>query len=259
MNFDYHKPSSAADAVKLLGKGATALAGGQTLLPVIKQGLATPSALVDLSAIKEMRGIRADGGVLIIGAMTSHAEVAASDVVQKHIPALAQLAAGIGDPQVRHRGTCGGSLANNDPAADYPAGLLGLGGVVHTNKRKISADEFFTGLFSTALADGEIIVDVHFDIPEKAAYVKFPQPASRYALVGVLAAKTIKDVRVAITGASSDGVFRAAAMEGALKKDYSAAALDGVTLDAADMFGDLHGSPQYRAHLTSVLAKRAVA
>lgn len=258
--FEYHKPASADEAVKLISGGAQALAGGMTLLPVIKQGLAAPTALADLSGVGELAGIRTDKKRgLIIGAMTTHADVASSDVVQKNIPALARLAGGIGDPQVRNRGTVGGSLANNDPAADYPAGLLGLGGSVHTNKRgEISADDYFTGMFSTALDEGELILHLHFDIPEAAAYVKFAQPASRYALVGVLVAKTKDGVRVAVTGAGENGVFRAKNMEDALNKNFSAGSLDGVGQDSAGLLSDLHGSAEYRAHLIPVLVRRAL-
>lgn len=256
-DFQYHKPASADEAARLLGGGAKALAGGMTLLPTIKNGLAAPDALADLCAAPEFRGIRAEDK-LVFGAMTTHAEAADSAVVRDAIPALAKLAGGIGDPQVRNRGTVGGSLANNDPAADYPAGLLGLGGVVRTNKREIAADAFFTGLFSTALEENEVILDVHFAIPEKAAYIKFPQPASRYALVGVFVAKTKDGARVAITGAGADGVFRAKSLEDALNKNFSAAALDGVQIDSGDLLSDLHGSAEYRAALIPVLAKRAL-
>ncbi|MGI9306852.1 MAG: FAD binding domain-containing protein [Gammaproteobacteria bacterium] len=259
-NFNYHKPATPEEAAKLLSGGAKALAGGMTLLPTIKQGLASPDALADLSALSELTGIREDDKRgLVIGAMTAHAEVAASALVRDRIPALAALADGIGDAQVRNRGTVGGSLANNDPAADYPAALLGLGGSVHTNKRgAITADEFFTGLFSTALEEDEIIMHAHFDIPEKAAYLKFPQPASRYALVGVFIAKTKNGARAAVTGAGENGVFRAKELEDALNKDFSAAALEGVQIPAAGLLGDIHGSPEYRARLVSVLAKRAL-
>ncbi|MGI9297397.1 MAG: FAD binding domain-containing protein [Gammaproteobacteria bacterium] len=258
-DFQYHKPASADEAARLLGGGAKALAGGMTLLPTIRHGLAAPDALADLSAAPELRGVRTDDKLgVVVGAMTTHAEVANSPVVREAIPALAKLAGGIGDPQVRNRGTVGGSLANNDPAADYPAGLLGLGGGVRTNKREISADEFFTGLFSTALEDDEIILQLHFDIPEKAAYIKFPQPASRYALVGVFVAKTGNGARVAVTGAGADGVFRAKNLEDALNRDFSAAALDGMQIDSADLLSDLHGSAEYRAALVPVLAKRAL-
>lgn len=259
-DFQYHKPASADEAAKLLAGGASALAGGMTLLPTIKQGLAAPEALADLSGVADLGGIRTDKKRgLVIGAMTTHAEVAASSVVRETIPALAKLAGGIGDPQVRHRGTIGGSLANNDPAADYPAGLLGLGGSVHTNKRgEISADDFFTGLFSTALEEDEIILHLHFDVPERAAYIKFAQPASRYALVGVFVAKTKNGARVAITGAGANGVFRAKELEEKLDRDFSAAALDGMKMDAKDLLSDIHGSAEYRAALIPALAKRAL-
>ncbi len=259
-NFDYHKPSSVEEAAKLLASGGTALAGGMTMLPTIKQGLASPSALVDLSAVAELCDIfEHDNKGLVIGAMTTHNEVANSDLVRAKIPALAALAAGIGDPQVRHRGTIGGSLANNDPAADYPAALLGLGGSVHTNKREIAADDFFVGMFDTALEEDEVIVHIHFSLPPQAGYAKFPQPASRYALTGVFAAKTAQGARVAVTGAGADGVFRANDLEAALAKDFSAAALDNVAVAADNLLSDVHGSAAYRAHLINVLAKRAVA
>ena len=259
-NFDYHKPSSVEEAAKLLAGGGTALAGGMTMLPTIKQGLASPSALVDLSAVAELCNIfEHDKKGLVIGAMTTHNEVANSDLVRAKIPALAALAAGIGDPQVRHRGTVGGSLANNDPAADYPAALLGLGGSVHTNKREIAADDFFVGMFDTALEEDEVIVHIHFSLPQQAGYAKFPQPASRYALTGVFAAKTAQGARVAVTGAGADGVFRAKDLEAALAKDFSAAALDNVAVAADNLLSDVHGSAAYRAHLINVLAKRAVA
>lgn len=260
MNFDYHKPTSADDAAKALTAGGSALAGGMTLLPTIKQGLANPSTLVDLAGLDDLTGIHEDAQRgLIIGAMVTHAEVAASDLVKAKVPALAALAHGIGDPQVRHRGTLGGSLANNDPAADYPAGLLGLGGSVHTNKRVIVAADYFTGLFTTALQDGEIIMHVHFDIPERASYVKFAQPASLYALVGVFVAKAKSGIRVAVTGAGAEGVFRVSEIEEALAKDFSAGALENITVPADELMGDLHGSAAYRAHLITVLAKRALA
>jgi carbon-monoxide dehydrogenase medium subunit len=245
--------------VHLLTDGAKALAGGMTLLPTIKQGLAAPDALVDLSTIEALVGIREhhDKGV-VIGAMTTHATVSSSDLVREKIPSLASLASGIGDAQVRHRGTIGGSLANNDPAADYPAALLGLGGSVHTNKRTIAADDFFDGLFSTALEDDEVIAHVHLPIPQYAVYVKFPQPASRYALVGVFIAQINGGVRVAVTGAGSDGVFRAQSLETALNQNFSAAALSGVQENAAELMSDLHGSAAYRAHLITILAQRAL-
>ena len=260
-DFNYHKPTSLGEAAQLLSHDdAQLLAGGMTLLPTVKQRLAQPGCLVDLSAVAELSGdkIRREGDSLIIGALARHAEVAASDSVRESIPALSHLADSIGDPQVRNRGTIGGSLANNDPAADYPAAVLGLGATIVTNKREISADDFFAGMFTTALADDEIIASVHFPIPEKAGYAKFPQPASRYALVGVFAAKTANGIRVAVTGAGSDGVFRATEIESALSSDFSPNALDGVSISADNLIDDLHASPAYRAHLIVVMAKRAV-
>jgi carbon-monoxide dehydrogenase medium subunit len=228
------------------------------MVAAMKLRLAVPGALVDLSGVPELKGIRKEGDAIVIGAMTRHAEVAASPVVKGAIPALAALAEGIGDRQVRNMGTLGGSLANNDPAADYPAAVLGLGATVNTNKRKIGADEFFKGMYETALADGELITSVSFPIPKKAAYVKFPQPASRFALVGVLVAQTAGGVRVAVTGATSS-VHRAKAMEQALAKSFTADAAKAVKIDPAGLNSDLHGSAEYRAHLVSVLTARAVA
>lgn len=262
--FNYHKPTRAddKDIAARLAAGGKLLAGGMTLLPTMKQRFATPEDIIDLSAMEDLRGIKVDDKRgLIIGAMSTHAEVAASPVVQEHVPALARLAAGIGDVQVRNRGTIGGSLANNDPAADYPAALLALAGEVHTTKRVLSADDYFTGLFSTALDDDEIIRHVHIPLPvTAAAYVKFPQPASLYALVGVFIARRdgSGDVRVSVTGAGADGVFRATALEDALKKEYSAAALDGAAVSADGLMGDIHGSAEYRAALITTLAKRAL-
>ena len=224
----------------------------------MKQRLASPKTLIDLAGAG-LAGIEQKGRTIVVGAMTTHADVANSPVVQAALPALASLAGNIGDPHVRHRGTIGGSLANNDPAADYPAAVLALGATVHTNKRKIAADEFFAGMFSTALDEDEIITKIAFPVPGKAAYVKFPNPASRYALVGVFVAKKGRAVRVAVTGAGSGGVFRHAAMEEALSKRFNAKALDGIATDAADLNGDIHASPEYRAHLVGVMAKRAVA
>ena len=259
-DFDYHKPSSLADAAQRFGAAAEGrlLAGGQTLLPTLKQRLDKPSDLVDLSAIAELKGIRVDGGNVVIGAMTTHAEVAASAQVSGDIPALAALAAHIGDPQVRNRGTLGGSIANNDPAADYPAALIALGATVNTNTRGIGADDFFTGLFETALGSGEIITSVSFPVPERAAYAKFPNPASRYAIVGVFVAKGAGGVRVAVTGAGQGGVFRIGAMETALDGNFSADAIAGVTVSDAGLSSDIHASAAYRAHLIGVMAGRAV-
>ena len=260
--FDYHKPASLAEAAKLLADGsARALAGGHTLLPSMKQRLDSPPAVVDLSGVAELGGekIREEGGAVTIGALARHAEVAGCGIARGAIPALADLAGGIGDAQVRNRGTLGGSLANNDPAADYPAAVLALGATVRTNKREIGADDFFTGLFSTALEAGEIIVSVSFPVPERAGYAKFPQPASLYALTGVFAAKTKSGVRVAVTGAGADGVFRAKGLESALEKDFSAGALEGAKVPAEGLNGDIHGSAEYRASLIVTMAKRALA
>jgi carbon-monoxide dehydrogenase medium subunit len=259
-DFAYHKPASLADAVKLLSADgdAKAMAGGQTLIPTLKQRLAKPSAVVDLGSIKDLGGISAGGGKVTIGAMTKHADVAGSADVKKAIPALAALAGGIGDPAVRNRGTMGGSVANNDPAADYPAACLALGATIKTNKREIAADAFFKGMFETALGAGELIVSISFPVPEKAAYMKFDQPASRYALVGVFVAKTASGARVAVTGAGSS-VFRWKDAEAALSKNWSAGALDGLKASASGLNSDIHGSAEYRAHLIGVMAKRAVA
>jgi carbon-monoxide dehydrogenase medium subunit len=256
--FTFERPGSQADAVKLAKAGGTLLAGGQTLLASMKLRLAAPEQLVDLGAIAELAGIRREGGQLVIGAMTRHADVAASAEVRGAIPALAQLAGLIGDKQVRHMGTIGGSVANNDPAADYPAALLGLGATVHTTDRQIKADDFFQGLFATALEEGELITAVSFPIPRRAAYAKFAQPASRFALIGVFVAQFDDGVRVAVTGAGN-GVFRHAGMEAALSGSFTADAVQSVPTDAAEMSSDLHGSSAYRAHLVGVMAQRAVA
>ena len=255
--FTYHRPSSGDEAAALLGADVRPLAGGMTILPTIKQRLASPSGLVDLSGIGGLDAIDVSGGAVTVGAMARHAQVASSDAVKGAIPALAQLASGIGDAQVRHRGTIGGSIANNDPAADYPAALLALNAAVHTNKRELPASEFFTGLFSTALADDEIVLKVVFPVPEKAAYVKFRQPASLYALVGVFVAKDADGVRAAVTGAGLDGVFRSKEVESVLEKDFSAAGAPQVPADG--LASDLHGTSEYRAHLVAVLALRAAA
>jgi aerobic carbon-monoxide dehydrogenase medium subunit len=258
-DFNYHRPSTLAEAAKLAAmEDAKIVAGGMTLVPTMKQRLAQPSALVDLAGIAELKGIKADGNTLTIGAMTTHNEVAHSVDVKKMIPALAALAEGIGDPQVRNRGTIGGSISNNDPAADYPAALLGLDATVVTNKRKIKADDFFKGLFETALEDGEIVTSISFPKPEKAGYAKFPNPASRYAMVGVMVAKTGGGVRVAVTGAGP-GVFRQRDMEKALSSSFSADAIKGVKTDSKNLNSDIHGSAEYRAHLVGVMAGRAVA
>ncbi|WP_299839404.1 xanthine dehydrogenase family protein subunit M [uncultured Paracoccus sp.] len=256
----YHRPASIDDAVAALAAAEDGkfLSGGQTLLATMKQRLAAPTDLVDLRGIPGMSGITVDADGVTIGAATIHADVAASPEVAAAIPALAALASHIGDPAVRHMGTIGGSLANNDPAADYPAAVLGLNGTVITNQREIPAEEYFVGLFTTALEEGEIIKAVRFPRPKRAAYQKFAQPASRFALVGVLVAETDDGVRVAITGAGSDGVFRAGAFEAALNGDFSAGALDSASVDADDLMNDIHATPEYRAHLARVLAQRAV-
>lgn len=258
--FSYHRPASVADAAALLAshEDAKLLAGGQTYLPTLKQRLAQPSDLIDLGGIAELKRIKEEGGGLTIGAMTRHADVAHSDVVKRVIPALAALAELIGDPAVRNRGTMGGSISNNDPAADYPGALLALGATVRTNKREIPADAFFTAMFETALERDEIVTAIHFPKPDKAAYVKFPNPASRYSMVGVFAARTGGGVRVAVTGAGPTA-FRWVDAENALAANFSPAAIDGLSVDASDLNADLHASAEYRAHLMKVMAKRAVA
>ena len=258
----YHRPASVDEAAALFAKGSEPkyLAGGHTLIPVMKQRLAGPSDVIDLAKIKELIGVEATGDTLTIKAATPHYDVAQSAAAQKAIPALAYLASLIGDPAVRHRGTIGGSIANNDPAADYPAAVLALGATVKTNKRSIAADDFFQGLFTTALESGEIITGVAFPIPSKAGYAKMPHPASRFALTGVFVAKTKSgDVRVAATGASQNGVIRVPAIEAALKSNWSPSAIDNVTIPASGMLNDIHGSPDYRANLIKVMAQRAVA
>lgn len=258
-SFDVEKPTSIAEAVVALGSDdeAQALGGGQTLIPTLKQRLASPSKLVSLSGIAEMQGISADGSVVSIGGATPHGVVAA-EVAQSY-PALAALAGNIGDPAVRNRGTIGGSLANNDPAACYPAAALASGATIVTNAREIAADDYFDGLFTTALEEGEIVTQVRLPVPEAANYQKFVQPASRFALVGVFVAKFADGVRVAVTGASEEGVFRWAEAEAALSGNFSADALEGLTVAADGMMADIHGSKAYRAHLIAVLTKRAVA
>ena len=257
--FQYHRPSSTKDASAAGSKGADVkyLAGGQSLVQAMKLRLASPSDLVDLGALKELSFIKVSGGTVEIGAMTRHADVAASAEVKKAIPALAALAGMIGDRQVRHMGTIGGSLANNDPAADYPAAVLGLGASISTNKRKIEGDKFFKGLYETALEPGELITSVSFPAPKRAAYMKFKNPASRFALVGVFVADTAGGARVAVTGAGPC-VFRQAEMEKALSAKFSPDAVAGVKVKADGLNNDLHASPEYRAHLVTVMAKRAV-
>ena len=258
--FNYRKAASLADAAAKLAEAddGMLMAGGQTLIPTLKQRLAAPTDVIDLTGIADIVGVAVEGGQVTVGAMTTHAEVAASAEVRSAIPALAALADGIGDPQVRNRGTLGGSIANNDPAADYPAALLGLGAVVITNAREIGADDFFTGMFETALDDGEIVTAVRFPVPRAAAYVKFPNPASRYAIVGVFVARTGDGVRVAVTGAGP-GVFRVPEMEAALAANFSVDAVAGIAVAPDDLNADLHASADYRASLVTTMAKRAVA
>ncbi len=259
-DFSYHRPGSLAEAAQALAGAddGKLVAGGQTLIPTLKQRLASPSDVIDLSGLAELKGICEDGDAIVVGAMTTHAKVASDATVQARIPALAALAEGIGDPQVRNKGTLGGSIANADPAADYPAALVGLGATVRTDKREIAADDFFTGLFETALADDEIITAVAFPIPERAAYAKFPNPASRYAIVGVMASQGPQGTRVAVTGAGPS-VFRASAMEEVLAGNFSAAALEGIAVPAEELNADIHAGADYRAHLVGVMARRAVA
>ena len=257
--FSYQNPSAlVAAALASKTDGVKLLAGGQSLLAAMKMGLSAPETLVDLSGVAELRGISVSGGSVKIGAMTTHAEVAANKDVAKAIPALADLANNIGDRQVRNRGTIGGSLANNDPAACYPAAVLGLGATIHTNTRTIGADSFFKGLYETALQAGEVITAVSFPVPEKAAWQKFKQPASRFSLVGVFVSKGPQGVRVAVTGAGAS-VFRASGLEAKLAASWSASALSGASVSADGLNTDLHGSAEYRAALIPVLAGRAVA
>jgi carbon-monoxide dehydrogenase medium subunit len=256
--FAFQTPASIADAARLAaGAGAKLLAGGQSLLPSMKLGLAAPEALVDLSQVPGLRDIRVADGRVTVGAMVTHATVAASPEVQRAIPALADLASRIGDRQVRNRGTLGGSLANNDPAACYPAAVLGLGATVHTDRRTIAADDFFTGLYETALAEGELITAVSFPVPQAAGWQKFKQPASRFSLVGVFVSRGPAGVRVAVTGAGPC-VFRATELEARLAARWSADALAGATVSADGLNSDLHGTAAYRAALIPVLAARAV-
>lgn len=258
-DFAYHRPKSVADAVALLkGKEeARPMSGGMTLIPTLKQRLARPSDVVDLGGIKELAGVKVEGNNVVIGGMTRHYDVASSADVKAQIPALAALAGHIGDPAVRNRGTMGGSVANNDPAADYPAAVVALNATVTTTTGKHAADDFFKGLFETALGEGELITSISFPKAEKAAYVKFPNPASRYAMVGVFVAKTASGVRVAVTGAGPC-VFRVKAMEDALAKNFSSAAIKDIKVPADNLNTDIHGSAEYRAHLVGVMARRAV-
>ncbi len=256
-NFEIERPGTIEEAVAALAaEEAQALGGGQTLIPTLKARLAAPAKLVSLSGIAELKGLRREGDRLVIGGGTTHAEVARE--AAEAYPALAALAGGIGDPAVRNRGTIGGSLANNDPSACYPAAVLASGATIITSTREIAADDFFQGMFTTALNDGEIITSVSFPVPQAASYQKFEQPASRFALVGVFVAKFADGVRVAVTGASEDGVFRWSEAEAALSEDFSADAISGLSVSPEGMIGDLHGTPEYRAHLVKVLTGRAV-
>ena len=259
-NFNYHRPTKPADAVKAMKKAKDGkfLSGGMTLLPTMKQGLASPSDIIDLGGLKNS-GVTSAAVKVVVKAGTVHADVAADKGLKKAIPALARLAGGIGDPHVRHRGTIGGSIANSDPAADYPAAVVGLNATVVTSTRKIAGDKFFTDIFTTALKDDEIVTAVEFPVPKRAAYVKFPNPASLYAMVGVMVAE-LKDgsVRVAVTGAGPK-VFRVPEMEKALEAKFSADAIAGISVKAKGLNSDIHASPEYRAHLINVLARRAVA
>ena len=257
----YHRASSVDEAAALFAKGSDSkyLAGGHTLIPVMKQRLAGPSDVIDLARIKDLVGIESSGDTLTIKAATTYFDIMQSADVKRSIPAIAYLTSVLGDPAVRHRGTIGGSIANNDPAADFPAALLALGAIVKTNKRAISADDFFKGLFTTALEDGEIITQVVFPVPAKAGYAKMRHPASRFALTGVFVARTkAGDVRVAATGASQNGVMRVPVIEAALKANWSAIALDSITISADGLLTDIHGSAAYRANLIKVMAQRAV-
>ena len=259
-DFTFHEPATVADAVRMLGEDmeAKALAGGQTFIPVLKQRLNKPSAIVDLHKLG-LEGIAAGPDTITIGAMANHNAIMSHPEIVRRIPGLAIMAGWIGDTQVRHRGTMGGSLANNDPSACYPAAVLAIGATIVTDKRRIHADEYFQGMFTTALEMDEIITAIEFPIPEKSNYEKFRNPASRYAMVGVFVAKTAAGVRVAITGAGQSGVFRHTEMEEALSKDFSPEAITGITTPADGLNGDIHASPEYRAHLIGVMARRAVA
>jgi carbon-monoxide dehydrogenase medium subunit len=259
-DFAYEKPASVADAVKALGADPEAklLAGGMTFIPVLKQRLNKPSKVVDLAKVG-MVGITSSGSTITIGAMTTHGAIAADADIAAKIHGLHEMAGWIGDTQVRHRGTMGGSLANNDPSACYPAAVLALGATIKTDKRSIPADQFFQGMFTTALGPDEIITEISFPVPEKSAYEKFRNPASRYAMVGVFVAKTAAGVRVAVTGAGQDGVFRHAEMEKALSANFSPDAIAGIVTPATGLNSDIHASAEYRAHLVGVMAKRAVA
>lgn len=258
----YHKPESveAATSVMNAADDGKFLGGGQTLIPTMKQRLAAPSDVINVASLSELQGISSNGTELTIGAGTTHANVASSSEVRDAIPALAALAGDIGDPQVRNMGTLGGSVANNDPAADYPSAVLGLNATVNTSKRAIAADEFFDGMFATALEEDEIIISITFPKPKRAAYSKFDNPASRYAIAGVFVAEIADgSVRVAVTGAGADGVYRESAMEAALVSNFAAEAIADIKPDADELMSDMHGSADYRANIVSVMAKRSVA
>ena len=259
-DFNFIRPTSVAEAVSAISKSDDGqfMAGGQTVIPVLKQRLAMPTDLIDLAKVDGLTNIHLSGGSATLGAMTTHADVVKSNELAKVIPALSELAGMIGDPHVRNRGTVGGSIANNDPAADYPAALVGLGATVTTDRREIIADDFFKDLFETALEDDELITAVHFPIPDQAAYMKFPNPASRYAIVGVFVSKLAQNVRIAVTGAGSC-VFRVGEMEAALAAHFSPEAIDGMVISNSNLNSDIHASAEYRAHLVAVMAKRAVA
>ena len=258
--FGYHRPKSVGEAQALLKSvpGAKLLAGGQSLIPMMKLRLNRPECLIDLGGIASLASITREENSLLIGALARHAAIAVSPDVAALIPGLVGLASGIGDPQVRNLGTIGGSLANNDPAADWPAGVLALNATLRTNKRTIMADQFFAGLFATALAEDEILTSIEFEVPRRFAYAKFPNPASRFALVGVAVAQLASGVRVAVTGAGSDGVFRLTSMETALSKSFTPEAFSNAKIDAAGLTRDLHADADYRAHLIAVMAERAV-
>lgn len=258
---NYHRASSVADAVKLLKKSEDPkiLAGGMTLIPTMKQRLAAPTDLVDIGRMADIQGIKVSGKTVSIGAGTTHFDVANNEKLAKVCPALCSLASHIGDPHVRYRGTIGGSISNNDPAADYPSAMLALGATIITDKRTIPADKFFKGLFETALKEGEIVTAIEFTAPAKAAYSKFPNPASRYAMAGVFVVKDKDGVRVAVTGAGESGVFRHKGLEAALDKKFEAASVDAVKVDAKGLMSDMHATADYRAALIKVMAKRAVA
>lgn len=259
--FKYHQPKTVRQAANLLAKfpEAKVLSGGHSLIPVMKLRLASPSDIIDINQVEGISGIEIKGRAVVIGALTRHFEVANSKELKEVLPALADLAGQVGDPAVRHRGTIGGSIANNDPNADYPAACLGLGATIITNKRRVPADEFFTGMFTTTLEPNEIIVKVSFPIAKKAAYQKFKHPASGFALVGVFVSKRGSDIRVAVTGAGSNGVFRVKSFEEALKKRFSPKSVEGMTIPADGMNSDIHASAEYRAHLVGVMARRALA